>query len=302
MMVKRIIILFLLIVAAGSAYAQTGTDKSGFVLWKISGKGLYKPSYLLGTMHLKSGEYFNNIPGAKTALQSCEQVVGELSMADMIGMQIKMRQAMLMPSDTTYKMLYSDDDYRFVSSKISSFASGYGMDNLSKFKPAAIQLTLVAAAYMKYFPGVDPANTMDKYIQDEAVKEQKTVLGLETVDDQIRVLFSSGSLQTQADALLCFLKNTDQLTALIPEQIKYYNQGNLNKLYQQFKDDNICQLNPSETAAINKDRNIAWMKKLPGIMKNRSSFIAVGALHLAGEDGLLNLLEKAGYRVEPVGF
>jgi len=299
---KKTILFCLLIIAAGSMYPQTGTDKSGFVLWKISGKGLYKPSYLLGTMHLKPGEYFNSIPGAKTALQSCEQVVGELSMADMIGMQIKMRQAMLMPSDTTYKMLYSDDDYRFVSNKISSFASGYGMDNLSKFKPAAIQLTLIAAAYMKNSPDVDPANTMDRYIQLEAAKEQKPVLGLETVDDQIRVLFSSENLQAQANALLCFLKNTEQLTALIPEQIKYYNQGNLNKLYQQFKDDKICPLNPSETAAINKDRNRAWMEKLPRIMKNGSSFIAVGALHLAGEDGLLNLLEKAGYKVEPVGF
>jgi len=299
---KKTILYCLLIIVAGSMYAQKGTDKSGYLLWKISGKDLYKPSYLLGTMHLKPGEYFDNIPGAKAALQDCEQVVGEIPVTDIIGMQIKMRQAMLMPSDTTYKMLYSDDDYRFVSDKVSSFASGYGMDNLSKFKPAAIQLTLIAAAYMKNSPGVDPANTMDRYIQLEAAKEQKPVLGLETIEDQIRVLFGSTSLQSQADALLCFLKNTDQLTALIAEQIKYYNQGDLNKLYQQFKDDKICPLNPSETAAINKDRNKAWMEKLPLIMKNRSSFIVVGALHLAGDDGLLNLLEKAGYRIEPVGF
>jgi uncharacterized protein YbaP (TraB family) len=44
------------------------------------------------------------------------------------------------------------------------------------------------------------------------------------------------------------------------------------------------------------------MQKLPEIMKEKSSFIAVGALHLAGEEGLLNLLKEAGYTVEPVGL
>jgi len=300
---KKTVLLFLLVVATGSLHAQAETGKSGSVLWKISGKDLSKPSYLLGTLHLKPGEYFDSIPGATAALQSCEQVVGEINMTDMAGMQMQMQQAMMMTSDTTYKMLYSDDDYRFVNEKLSSLLPNSDLDNFGKFKPAAIQLTVIAFAYMKYFPGINPMNTLDVHIQSEATKEQKPVLELETVDDQIRILFGTTSLRSQADDLLCGLKNMDKMMAMIPEQIKYYNQGDLNKLYQQYlEDDKICPSDPSESAAVIKDRNHAWMKKLPEMMKEKSSFVAVGALHLAGEDGLLNLLEQAGYQVDPVGL
>ena len=305
MKVKQLFLsVCLLIIAAGFTYSQTEpAGKSGSVLWKISGKDLSKPSYLLGTLHLKSGEYLDSIPGATAALQSCEQAVGEVVMTDMAGMQMQMQQAMMMTPDTTYNMLYSDEDYRFVNDKINSLAMGFGLDKFGKLKPAAIQMTVIVFAYMKYFPGVNPANTLDSHIQSEAMKEQKPVLGLETVDEQIHILFGLSSLQRQADDLLCNLKNMDKMMAMIPEQIEYYNQGNLNKLYQQSADDDeICPSDPSEQAALIKDRNNVWVQKLPAIMKDKSSFIAVGALHLAGEDGLLNLLEKAGYSVEPVGF
>jgi uncharacterized protein YbaP (TraB family) len=282
-------------------YAQTGTYKSGSVLWKISGKDLSEPSYLLGTFHLKSGEYLDSIPGARAALQSCEQVVGEINMSNMAGLQMQMMQAMQMTSDTTYKMLYSDEDYKFVSEKLASLI-GTGLEQLNTMKPAAIQLTVIALAYMRYFPEINPANILDIRIQSEAKKEQKPVLGLETVDDQIHVLFDVMGLQRQADVLLCNLKNMDILLALVSELIDDYNQGNLNKLIQYQDNTETCPSSPAETAVLNKDRNIAWMKKLPEIMKEKSSFIAVGALHLAGEDGLLNLLEKSGYDVEAVGL
>ena len=296
---KKTVLLLLLVLATGGMYAQEAY-KSGFVLWKISGKDLSKPSYLLGTLHFKSGEYLDSIPGAKAALESCGQVVGEVNMSDMAGIQMQMMQAMMMTPDTTYKMLYSDEDYRLVNEKIASLAGGAGLNQFGKLKPAAIQLTVIAFAYMKYFPDINLSNTLDIRIQSEAKKEQKSVLELETADDQIFALFGTMNLQRQADVLLCFLKNLDQSMASIPELIEYYNEGNLNKLYQQFKDDKICPSSPSEAAAINKDRNIAWMEKLPEMMKDKSCFIAVGALHLSGEEGLLNLLEKAGYNVEPV--
>ena len=298
---KKIAIFVILVIATCSVYAQTGTYKSGSVLWKISGKDLSKPSYLLGTLHFKSGDYLDSIPGAKTALQSCEQVVGEIPLSDMAGLQIQMMQAMKMTPDTTYKMLYSDEDYRFVSEQLVSIM-GSGLDKLGAMKPAAIQTTVIALAYMKYFPNINPMNTLDIRIQSEATKDQKPVLGLETAGDQIHVLFGIMSLQRQADDLLCNLKNMDEMIALIPEQINDYDQGNLNKLYQQYTDVEICPSLPSESDALNKDRNAAWMKKLPEMMKEKSSFIAVGALHLAGEEGLLNLLEKAGYNVESVGL
>jgi uncharacterized protein YbaP (TraB family) len=297
---KKTVIVFALFIATYNIFAQTETYKSGAVLWKISGKDLSKPSYLLGTLHFKSGKYLDSIPGATAALQSCEQVAGEIPLSDMADLQKQMMQAMKMTADTTYKMLYSEDDYRFVSEKLASVI-GSGLDGpLATMKPAAIQIMVVALTYAKHFPNLDPASTLDIRIQSDATKEQKPVMGLETADDQIYALFGIMDLQRQADALLCSLKEMDESLAEIPGQIEAYNQGNLNKLYQQFEDNEDCPSTPSEMNALNKDRNDAWMKKLPEIMKDKSSFIAVGALHLAGKEGLLNQLEKAGYKVEAV--
>jgi len=299
---KKIVLLFTLIFAVCSACTQTVVQKSGTLLWKVSGKDLTKPSYILGTLHLKPGEYLDSIPGARAALQSCEQVVGEVNMSDMTAMQMQAQQAMMMTSDTTYRMLYSEEDYRFVNEKVTSFI-GAGLGQMGMLKPAAINQMVVIFAYQKYFPDINVENTLDVYIQTEARKEQKSVLGLETADHQLYVLFGMTSLQRQADVLLCTMKNIDKLLAFAPELINDYNQGDLDKLYQSLEKSNeICPPLPSEIDALNKDRNTAWMQKLPEMMKEKSSFIAVGALHLAGEEGLLNLLKEAGYTVEPVGL
>jgi uncharacterized protein YbaP (TraB family) len=88
--------------------------------------------------------------------------------------------------------------------------------------------------------------------------------------------------------------------SFVPSFINAYNQGNLNWMIEHYENSDTCPSTQEEEAALNKDRNYRWMTKLPEIMKEKSSFIAVGALHLAGEDGLLNLLEKAGYTVESI--
>ena len=299
---KKIVLLFTLVITVCNACTQTVAQKSGTLLWKISGKDLSKPSYLLGTLHLKSGEYLDSIPGARAALQSCEQVVGEVNTADMAAMQMQAQQAMMMNSDTTYRMLYSAEDYKFVNEKVTSFI-GAGLGQLGMLKPAAINQMVVLFAFQKYFPDINIENTLDVYIQAEAVKEQKPVVALETAEHQLYVLFGMTSIQRQADDLLCAMKNIDKILAFAPELINDYNQGDLDKLYQSLEKNNeICPSTTSEMDALNKDRNAAWMQKLPEIMKEKSSFIAVGALHLAGEEGLLNLLTEAGYTVEPVGL
>lgn len=296
---KKIIFFVVLAVAACSLSAQSGTGHSGSVLWKISGKDLAKPSFLLGTFHLKSGEFLDSIPGAIAAFQSCEQVVGELNLSDMAGMQLQLQQAMMMTPDTTYKMLFSDENYMFVSEKIAS-TLGAGLEQLSMFKPAALQLMVVALAYTKFFPDFNPANVLDARVQSDAVKADKTVQAFETVDDQIRILFGIMNLQRQAEVLLCSMQHLEKSMTMIPELIDDYNRGDLDKLYQLMKESDDCPSTPEEEDAVNKDRNLAWMKKLPEIMREKSSFIAVGAIHLAGEEGLLNLLEKSGYKVEPI--
>ena len=300
---KKLILALVLMVLVSNLFAQTGEYKTGSLLWKISGNGLEKPSYVLGTFHVKTSAYLDQIPGAKSALDAAEQVVGEVVMADMMTAAVKMQQKMMMPSDTTYKMLYNEADYQIVSEALTSMF-GAGLEQLGALTPAGIQMSLLQVLIMKRYPEAMTTPLLDAYVQTAALEKQKPVIGLETIDHQIYVLFESSSLQKQANALLCGIKtaegkNLEEETLKELKKLEaIYDSANLNEISKLLKE-NPCP-DPQNDYVLNKARNDAWMAKLPGLMKDKSSFIAVGALHIAGEEGLLNQLEKAGYTVEAV--
>jgi len=297
MKTKIVILVLALLSTINVVFSQTNAGKTGALLWKISGKDLDKPSYILGTFHLKPAAFLDSIPGARAALLSAEQVVGELTLNDMGNMQLQVQQAMMMPADTTYQMLYSEEDYQFVSKQLTA-SMGAGLDQLKMLIPAGIDMVYVMMTYQKYFPNVNPSNVIDVAVQSIATENNKPILGLETVNDQIHALFGE-PLKRQAELLLCSLKNQDYEISQAETVIEYYDRFDLNKLYEiMMSDDNPCSSSQEEMNKLNKDRNDSWVKILPGIMKERSSFIAVGALHLAGEEGILNQLEKLGYKVE----
>ncbi len=212
-----------------------------------------------------------------------------------------------MPADTTYNMLYNDSDYQTVNKGLSAIF-GTGLEQLGKLKPSGIQMLYLQILISKYYPELNPMNLLDIYIQKEATEKQKPTIGLESVEAQCSFLFESSSLKRQSELLLCNIKSSegkntlDEMKILLDRMESIYNQGALNELFKIYVSDtsNPCPSTPEELNIINKNRNDAWMKKLPELMRNNASFIAVGALHLAGEDGLLNQLEIAGYQVEAV--
>ena len=295
-------ILSFIILFSGNIFAQE--YPSGSLLWRVSGNGLEKPSYLLGTLHLETGEYLNKISGAIEAMDVCEQFVGELDVTNMMSVQQQMMPGMMMPSDTSYKMLYSEEEYQFVSKQLATFL-GVGLDQLGILKPSALQTTVTAMIFQKSLPDFTVENALDIVIQKTGIAKGKPILALETVTDQVDALFNASSLRRQADLLLCALQEWENLEEGIKDILKLiddYHNGDLNALYfESFqKEDTPCPLTPEEKNKLLKDRNDKWMEKLPAIIKDKSSFIAVGALHLAGEEGLLHRLQQAGYNVEAV--
>jgi Uncharacterized protein conserved in bacteria len=305
-MKTKISLLFLAFVLISTGDFFASDYPSGSILWKVSGKDLKKPSYLLGTLHLETGDYLNKISGALDVFAETEQVVGELDMTDMMKVQQQLMPGMMMPTDTTYKMLYSDEDYLYVSEQLTSFV-GVGLDHMGILKPSALQTTIVAMIYQKLLPDFDGSNSIDMVVQYMAVEAGKPVLELETVNDQIAALFDASPLQRQADLLLCMLRESNDSDKLVQDALKLiedYHKGDLNTLYydgfNKKEDDAVCQPTQEEKDKVLKCRNDKWMKKLPELMKDKSSFIAVGALHLAGEEGLLHQLMQMGYIVEAI--
>ncbi|MDL2323379.1 TraB/GumN family protein, partial [Bacteroidales bacterium OttesenSCG-928-A17] len=281
-----LLILAIAFICVSNSFARD--YPSGALLWKVSGNGLEKTSYILGTFHMKTGEYLAEIPGALDAIDKSEQIVGELDMTDVMKMQQELMPAMMMGADTTYAILYSEEEYQFVSEKLMSIL-GVSLDQMKMLKPAALQTTIVALMFQKLIPDFDAANALDVAIQQIGQKEGKPIQGLETVQDQAQVLFNGPSLLRQAESLLCSLEHLDEtIDQAATKLLKDYENADLNSLYfESFREETTpCQSTESEKDDLLKNRNEKWLKKLPDMMKDKSSFIAVGALHLAGEEGL----------------
>jgi len=295
--------ILLLISSIFTTSSQSQFDNA--LLWKISGNGLTQPSYIFGTHHLASPDFLDNITGFKNALESTDQVVGELIItpAAKTEMQIKMQQAAMMPEGQSYTDILSADDYKKLDDGLNALFKT-GLNSFGKFKPGMISMLYSIILYSMAEPGFNP-NThepLDAIIQVRGEEMGKTILGLETIEDQIYALFESETMEDQIQTLICGLENVDWSKDAMTNINKLYKEKALAKIYDLAFNNNgdPCPTSLKMQSALNEDRNKKWLEKLPAIMKDKPSFVAVGALHLGGDVGILNQLEKMGYTVEAV--
>lgn len=292
---KSFIGAILFICVAISANAQ--------LLWKVTGNGLDTPSYIMGTHHLAPFSIMDSIAGLRQAMRETQQVYGELKMSELESpatMQL-MQKSMMIDSDTTLTTLFSPEDY----ATVYKFCKENMMMDLSmapKLKPAYLLNNVVVMAYVKHVGKFNPQEQLDTFFQSQASKNGKKVDGLETPEFQFNLLFNGASLQRQAQLLMCTLHNIDSEVENIKKLTDAYMRQDLRTMLEisEQRKGNQCDPLPTEEDAMIFNRNKAWAEKLPTILKAAPTFVAVGALHLPGEKGLLNLLKKQGYTVEPV--
>ncbi|MDD3036809.1 TraB/GumN family protein [Bacteroides sp.] len=273
------------------------------LLWKISGKNLEKPSYIIGTHHLAPLSIKDSIAGLQKALNETQQVYGELKISDTqtpAAMQ-KMQKMMMTESDSTLMTLLSPADFE-TANKYSKEYLMMDLQQVPKLKPAAIQNNIIVVAYIKHIRNFHPQEQLDTYFQTQAIQKGKKVEGLETVEFQFNLLFNGTSLKRQAQLLMCVLNNMDDEIDVLRKVTDAYLKQDLTTMLSlsEERKGNQCDPLPDEDEAMVTNRNQAWVEKLANIMKAAPTFVAVGALHLPGEKGVLNLLKKQGYTVEPV--
>lgn len=273
------------------------------LLWKVSGNGLKSPSYLFGTHHLAPLSVLDSIKGFKAAFDATTQVVGEIETAKMQSQEcIQLMQKMMMiSSDTTATMLFNDKELEMVNAFLKE-NMGIELSQMPKIKPAFINNMATVITYTKMIPGFNAQQQIDGYIQSQGIANSKKLVALESIDFQLNLLFNSQSLQRQAHLLICLFNNRDKLVTDIQDLNKAYFSYDLQKLVDlsEKREGNSCDPLPGEMEGMLKNRNHDWITKLPSIMKAAPSFIAIGALHLPGENGLITLLKKKGYKVEPI--
>jgi uncharacterized protein YbaP (TraB family) len=287
-----VVLLMSLLSITGIGNAQG--DSTRTLLWKISGNGLDKPSFLFGTIHMlcKDDAVLSN--NLKEAIRNADEVYFEVdldNMFEMLGVVSKMK----MRGDTTLRDLLSEDEYGRVKSFFESHSTMLPFSMLETYKPI-----LAASLLEQNNMACDATAMMEQVIMEEARRHNKNIKGLETMGYQAGVL-DKIPYKLQAEQLLRYVddagkKESDD--AELSQMMQAYRDQDLDKLEKM-----ITQSDPAisnYTDVLLNDRNKNWVEKLKGILPGRSLLIAVGAGHLPGKEGVISLLRKAGYKVTPV--
>ena len=299
---KRTFLTFLLaVVAIAGVNAQ--------LLYRISGKGLDKPSYIVGTYHLAPASFADSIPGAQAALDEVEQVCGEVDMAEMQSMEglQKVMAAMMLPDGKSLSDILTAEELGklntfMMETLVADLNNPMVAAQLGKMTPTAIRTQLQMVQYMKMTPGFDPTAMIDSYFQNVAKAAGKPVVGFESVDFQISVLYTGTPLERQKEQLICMLDNQEYNLMIMKDLTEAYFSQNIDKVLEvtEEKLGNSCDSTPEEDEALIYGRNATWVEKIPAIIGEKPTLFVVGAAHLPGERGVLELLRQKGYTIEGV--
>ncbi len=287
--------LFLMLILAGCAVTA-----SAQLLWKISGNGLEKPSYLFGTHHIAPISVLDSIGAMPQAVAATEQVYGEVDMRQMQQLVQQVAAAMMLPEGQTLQTLLSPREFERTDSVMRLFL-GVGLDNpgMLRMKPMALGSTLSVAVAARVIPGYNPQRQLDRSFQVDALKAGKTVGGLEAVGEQMDALMGA-SLDRQCEQLMCMVDNMSRGEQMAFDLTAAYMAQDLAEIEEIMtaKLGDSCDSTPEEDEKMIYGRNDAWMKKMPAIMLDKPTLFVVGVGHLIGERGLLVQLKKLGYSVE----
>ena len=285
---KRILLFITLAACSLTANAQ--------LLWKISGNGLERPSYVFGTHHMASEAICDSIRGFEDAFASVEQVIGEVETELMNdpATTTRMMPYMMMPEGVKLTSLFTPKEVILINGFIKP-RLGFTLKDLNAMKPAFLSNMITLVLSTEHFPEFENQEGIDSYLQSRAKKYGKRVGGLETVEFQMDMLFNE-DLETQADDLVDLVKNGDKAMKATGKLAQIYMTQNMKKI-------NRFMHKGSDKEDIKKlldDRNMNWIVQMKVIMPETPTMFVVGAGHLPGKNGVLQLLENEGYTVEPI--
>ncbi|MDZ4071708.1 MAG: TraB/GumN family protein [Sediminibacterium sp.] len=286
--------LFRFFILLISAFTFSGTSigqelPKNSLLWMISGKDLSRPSYVFGTFHMMCKSDFAITDPLKEKLNATEQFYGELDMDDP-GLQMSMMNKMRL-KDKTLKDLMSEADYTTLSENFQR-VTGMQLQLFNQFMPF-MSLSLLTLNSIECSDKIQPEGEFVKLAQQQKLP----ILGLETIDDQIEAI-NSQPLDSQLHSLKKMVLAYDSVKQSMNKMIAVYKENNVDKLYD-FIRANSNGDDRFETEMLAK-RNKRWIPIIEKAMHEKPSFFAVGAGHLGGNEGVLELLRKQGYTLTPV--
>ena len=153
--------------------------------------------------------------------------------------------------------------------------------------------TISSLMMMKSFP-CDAPKSYEFDLVSMAKETQKEIVGLETVAQQMDFFGKAFS----DEFLLKQIFEMEEQEVIMQEMVETYKNQDLNALYTYVTDEKYADKETEKWLLI--ERNKSWVKLLPDMMEKEANLIAVGAAHLIGDEGLIQLLRSEGYTVKPV--
>lgn len=261
------------------------------LLWRISGKNITRPSYLFGTMHVLCARDAQLSDSLKAVIRHCDEIWFEIDLSDMAGMFGSL-QYMRMNDGKKLSDLLKPDEYARVKEYFAKHISMLPFGMLERFKPM-----LISGLIEEQDLDCETTDGMELTIMKESRNYHKPINGLETAEFQAG-LFDSIPYDEQAKQLVKSIDSSEQNKKMTQQLVRLYNQQDM---------DGIDSLSREEDPGMSDymdlllyGRNRKWAKKLDGMLRKKSMLIAVGAAHLPGKGGVIDLLRKEGYTVEPV--
>ncbi len=270
--------------AAGNAAKRMPTENS--LLWEITGKGLEKPSYLFGTIHAIGESDFFLREEVKNTFANAERLVMEVKI-DEPGLQASMREKMIMSDGQSLDQLLSAAEYEKLKAFMREKA---GMPELmyNKVKPMFVQSFI--------YPSMigEPMKSYETVFSEMATEAEMDIMGLETVDEQLSYV-DQISLEDQLEMLMQGVDDFDGQLGEWKQMVSLYVSEDIAGLSGLISEESK-EYKKFEKKLLG-ERNKNWISRIGTHVRAEPSFIAVGAGHLGGKNGVISLLRKEGYEL-----
>ena len=274
------------------------------LLWKVETEGV-APSFLFGTIHMTDPRVVELTPKAEQVFDAAGTVVIEttevLDQNAMMASLARNPDLMMFTDGTTLMSLLSPADQKELEEGLAE--RGILLTTVAKMKPWMLS-AMVAMPACELSRKAAGAPVLDVKLAEDAKAAGKKLEGLETVADQLRAM-ASLPMELHLKGLIDTLKLGDRIDDVIETMIVLYKRGDTGTFWPLFR----AVLPDSEAdaegyaafeQAMIVERNKTMMKNAEPILAAGNAFIAVGALHLPGPEGLIELLRKSGHTVAAV--
>lgn len=279
-------------VPVSSQGARPTVEGGSNCLWRV--RSATTTMYLLGSVHLMKSESYPLAATIETAFEASSVAVFEVDLGaeGTAEAAVGALSAGMLPEGQSLRDVVSANTWQLAKRRTAGAGLDFG--SMQRMRPWMVATTLAMNELLR--AGYSPTDGIDRYFYRRAKSEDKTVLGLETMEFQLGLL---GDLTREQDEafLLQTVRELETVIPMVDELVEHWRSGRVEEVGGALKEG--FQDFPELFKTLVTDRNTMWLPHLEELLSgSQPAFVVVGALHLIGEDGVIELLRDKGYTVE----